>query len=233
MSVPLRGVCLLWPSSQSRGIKPSHEKIDAIANMPPPKIITELRILWGMLNYLSKFTPHLAFKSLKTSGSQCRLKQRYNLRCASSTWQLETVAPCICISHPHRPRTKVCADREGVLRAVWSYEKFVKHLVGLSKLELCTEHKPLVPLISKKPLDRAPIRCHQTFEVLPCNQPQTREASSDSRRPLAKPKGSYWLAVCGRSWTLCEQPYGSDAGHREKVVQTEAMIHDSDMGELH
>ena len=43
-----------------QGIKPSPEKVEAILKLPPPTSVKELRSLCGMLNYLSKFAPHLA-----------------------------------------------------------------------------------------------------------------------------------------------------------------------------
>ncbi|GFY09033.1 transposon Tf2-6 polyprotein [Trichonephila clavipes] len=42
------------------GIKPDPDHIKAIVEMPTPKSKTEVRILLGMMNFLSKFTPNVS-----------------------------------------------------------------------------------------------------------------------------------------------------------------------------
>lgn len=42
------------------GLKPIHEKVEAIKDMKPPSNITELRSYIGVVQYLAKFLPHLS-----------------------------------------------------------------------------------------------------------------------------------------------------------------------------
>ena len=47
------------------------------------------------------------------------------------------------------------------LASTWACEKFEKHLIGLPKVEIVTDHKPLVPLINTKDLSETPMRCQR------------------------------------------------------------------------
>ena len=47
------------------------------------------------------------------------------------------------------------------LASVYACEKFEKYLIGLDSFELQTDHKPLVPLMTNKDIDRTPARCQR------------------------------------------------------------------------
>ena len=48
-----------------------------------------------------------------------------------------------------------------LLSLTWAFEKFRRYLIGLPKIKLITDHKPLIPIINQKDLDDVPIRCQR------------------------------------------------------------------------
>ena len=48
-----------------------------------------------------------------------------------------------------------------LLHVVWACERSLRYSVGLDKLIIETDHKPLIPIINVKDLDGTPIRCQQ------------------------------------------------------------------------
>ena len=60
----------------AEGLHPTEDKIIAIREAPKPKSITELRSFLGIINYYSKFLPHLSTK----------LSPLYSLLCKQARW---------------------------------------------------------------------------------------------------------------------------------------------------
>ena len=184
------------------GIRPGPEKVRAIAKMAPPRDITELCSLCGMLNHLSKFTPGLpsvikpitnlmksdvayvwgqpqqsAFEAAKDLVKNVPSLQYFRFGCevvvsadASSyglgaallQWEGDKLVPTAFASRSlTKAERRYAKIEKECLAAVWACKKFRKYLEGLPEFQLWTDHKPLVPLISKKALDQAPVRCQR------------------------------------------------------------------------
>jgi hypothetical protein len=184
------------------GIRPSPEKVNAILEMPPPKTLTELKSLCGMMNYLSKFTEGLAtvikpitdlmkssvtfmwdrqqqaaFLAAKEKIRNLPSLQYFNVNkkvvvsADASSYGLgavilqrsgDNLVPIAfasrAMSETERRYSQI--ERE-CLASAWACEKFRKYLIGLPEFDLWTDHKPLVPLIDRKSLDQAPLRCQR------------------------------------------------------------------------
>ena len=56
-------ISFLGQTVNSEGIQPDQNKIRAICDMKPPSNLTELHRFLGMINQLSKFSPHLTDKT--------------------------------------------------------------------------------------------------------------------------------------------------------------------------
>ena len=65
------------------GIEPDPEKVTAICNMTAPTDVKELQTFIGLVNYLGRFTPHLATYSV--SATQRFVRDERSLRLGTRT----------------------------------------------------------------------------------------------------------------------------------------------------
>ena len=67
----------------------------------------------------------------------------------------------ICITHSNECRKTLRTDRKRIIRCSLGMWTVLVILRGLDKFIIETDHKPLIPIINVKGLDRTPIRCQQ------------------------------------------------------------------------
>ncbi len=85
-----------------------------------------------------------------------------------------------------------------LLASTWTCERFSRYLVGLEKFRLQTDHKPLLTVINKQDLDKAPIRCQRLLMRLMRFSPKAEYVPGKnmaiaellSRDPLKGPENS-------------------------------------------
>lgn len=123
-------------------------------------------------------------------------------------------------------------DKE-CLALVWACEKFGHFLVGLPEFKLMTDHKPLVPLINSKDLDRTPLRVQRMLmrlmrfnaiaEYIPGKELVIADALSRSMDPTATSETSelsqdveMYVADIQSQWPASDVMLQTIAGQTEK-----------------
>ena len=103
-------------------------------------------------------------RSRKGHNSECWRKQLWTRWSSSARTPRWTLSCCLHLQSSDKRRKKVCANRE-CLAATWVCEKFNHYLVGLEKISVVTDHKPLVPLINTKDMSQTPLQCQRMLMV--------------------------------------------------------------------
>ena len=170
------------------GIRADPSKLQAIIQMEAPQSVTELRRFMGMVNQLGKFSrellsskntwrwgPHQdrAFSNVKEEITRPTVLAHYNpnartkISADASSFGMGSILlqlnndvwkPVAYASHSLTETERRYAQIEKEALAVtWSCEKFRDYILG-KRIDIETDHKSLVPILSSKRLDALPPR---------------------------------------------------------------------------
>ena len=99
--------------ASANGIEVDPEKVAAVANLPAPKNVHEVRVFLGMVNHLGKFAEHLADKTKPIRDLMQKDHQWVwgppQQKAFEEIKSLLTAAPVLALYNPHK-ETKISAD---------------------------------------------------------------------------------------------------------------------------
>ena len=220
------------------GIKPIHERMEAVNNYPIPKNITELKSFLGMAQYLSRFAPELsrASEPLRDLLSQKNVWRWEESHTIAFNKVKEVLSNPLCLAtydvnretlirtdgsklngisvvlyqkqEDGKWRVVDCASRFlqdaeknyypieiEMLGVMWGIKRMQMYLHGLPKFRVCTDHKPLIPILNYKGLAEMSPRIQAmrmkllryTFQAEHVPGKDLKDADAFSRAPTEQP----------------------------------------------
>ena len=163
------------------GLKPDPGKIEAIVAMPEPEDATALKHFLGMVNYLSKFMPHLSemkelLRRLQDKDAEWQwltqhsiafntvnVNEEVTIQCDASetglaAFLMQKGQPvCYALRALTDVETRYAQIEKELLAIVWSCHKFDQYIYGRDIVQVESDHEPL-QAVFKKPIQQSPKR---------------------------------------------------------------------------